>query len=78
MKIAAWILTVLLFVAGIACIVEALITTHSIWLSIPLLVLSGALIGPALIMLAGLLGLYAFAIEVNGHRMEWRQRDETL
>jgi hypothetical protein len=77
MKVVVWLLTILLFVAGIACTIDALTTTHSVWLSIPLLVLSGALFGPAIFMLAGLLGLYDFAIEVNRHRLEWRRPDET-
>jgi len=73
MKIVAWILAIVLLAAGIACIVEALTTTHSVWLSIPLLVLSGAFIGPAIIMLTALAGVYDFAIEVNGHRLEFRR-----
>ena len=73
MKIAAWIIAILLVIAGIASIIEALTTTHSVWLGIPLLVFSGALIGPAIIMLAALLGLFDFVLEVNGHRLEFRQ-----
>jgi hypothetical protein len=77
MRIAAWVITFLLFVAGIACAVDALTTAHSVWLSIPMLVLSGVLFGPGLILLAALLGLYQFAVEVNGHRLEVRRpRDE--
>lgn len=75
MRIVSWLITVLLFIAGIACAVDALTTTHSIWLSIPLLILSGALIGPGIVMLLALLGLYDLAIEVNGHRMDFRRRD---
>jgi len=74
MKIVAWILVILFLVAGVVLIVDALTTTHSVWLSIPLLVLSGALAGPALIALVALLGLYDLAIEFNGHRMEFRKR----
>jgi len=36
MKIAAWIITVVLLVAGVAIFVEALTTPHTVWLSIPL------------------------------------------
>lgn len=75
MKIAAWIVTVLLLVASIACIVDALTTTHSVWLGIPMLVFSGVLLAPALFMLAALLGLYRLAIEVNGHRLDLHKRD---
>jgi hypothetical protein len=73
MRIAAWIITVLLIIAGLACAVDALTTTHSVWVSIPMLLLSGALLGPALLMLLGLLGLYDLAIEVDGHRLEFRR-----
>ena len=41
MKIAAWVVAILLLVAGIAIFIEALTTTNSVWLSIPLLALSG-------------------------------------
>jgi hypothetical protein len=75
MKIVAWVLVILFLVAGVALIIEALTTTHSVWLSIPLLVLSGTLAGPALIALVALLGLYDLVIEVNGHRMEFRKRE---
>jgi len=68
-----WIVALALLAGGIACIVEALTTTHSIWLSIPLLVFSGALIGPAIVMLLALAGFYVFALEVGGHRMEFRR-----
>ncbi|MGO8915652.1 MAG: hypothetical protein ACLQJR_07075 [Stellaceae bacterium] len=74
MKIAAWVIVILLLVAGIALFVDALTTTHSVWLSIPLLALSGALGGPAVIALLALLGLYDLAIELNGHRLEFRKR----
>jgi hypothetical protein len=76
MRIVTWVITLLLFIAGIACAVDALTTAHSVWLSIPMLILSGVLFGPGLILLAALLGLYQFAIEVNGHRLEVRRRDE--
>jgi hypothetical protein len=46
MKIAAWVVAILLLVAGLALFIEALTTTNSVWLSIPLLALSG---GPAII-----------------------------
>lgn len=39
-----------------------------------MLMLSGALIGPAIFMLLALVGLYDLAIEVNGHRPELRKR----
>jgi hypothetical protein len=52
-------------------LIEALTTTHSVWLCIPLLALSGVFTGPAIIALLALLGLYDLAIEVNGHRMEF-------
>ena len=74
MKIAAWVVAVLLLVAGIAIFIEALTTTNSVWLSIPLLALSGVFTGPAIIALLALFGLYDLAIEVNGHRMEFRKR----
>lgn len=75
MKIVAWVLVILFLVAGVALVIDALTTTHSVWLSIPLLVLSGALAGPAIIALVALLGLYDLAIEFNGHRMEFRKRE---
>jgi uncharacterized membrane protein len=74
MKIAARVVAILLLVAGIAIFIEALTTTHSVWLSIPLLALSGLFTGPAIIALLALFGLYDLAIEVNGHRMEFRKR----
>jgi hypothetical protein len=73
MRIAAWVIAVLLLAAGVALAIDALTTTHSVWLSIPLLLLSGALLGPALVALLGLAGLYDLAIEVNGHRLEFRK-----
>ncbi len=75
MRIAAWIIVLLLLVAGIALCVDALTTTHSVWLSIPMLLLSGALLGPGLIALLALLGLYDLVIEVDGRRLEFRKRD---
>jgi hypothetical protein len=75
MKIAAWVVDILLLVAGIAISFEALTTTSSVWLSIPMLIFSGMLIGPGLIALLALVGLYRLAIEVNGHRMEFRKRN---
>jgi hypothetical protein len=74
MKIVAWIVVILLLVAGIALLFDALTTTHSAWISIPFLLLSGLLGGLALIGLLALLGLYDLAVEVDGHRMEFRKR----
>jgi hypothetical protein len=74
MRIAAWVIAVVLLVAGIAIFLEALTTTHSVWLSIPLLLLSGVFTGPAVIALLALFGLYDLAIELNGHRLEFRRR----
>jgi putative exporter of polyketide antibiotics len=74
MRIAAWVITVVLLVAGVAIFLEALTTTHSAWLSIPLLLLSGVFTGPAVIALLALCGLYDLAIELNGHRLEFRRR----
>jgi hypothetical protein len=68
MKMAAWVIAILLLVAGIAIFTEALTTTNSVWLSIPLLALSGFFTGPAVIALLALFGLHDLAIEVNGHR----------
>jgi putative exporter of polyketide antibiotics len=75
MKIAAWVVAILLLVAGIAIFFEALTTTHSVWLSLPLLMLSGLFTGPAMLVLLAMFGLYDLAIEVNGHRMVFRKRD---
>jgi hypothetical protein len=66
MKIAAWVVAILLLVAGIAIFIEALTTTHSVWISIPLLALSGLFTGPAIIAILALFGLY--------DRMELRKR----
>lgn len=74
--VAAWIVAIVLLAGGIACIVEALTTTHSVWLSIPMLVFAGVLLGPAVIMLLALGGLFEFALELNGHRMEFRRRSK--
>jgi hypothetical protein len=74
MRIAAWVIAVVLLVAGVAIFLEALTTTHSVWLSIPLLLLSGVFTGPAVIALLALYGLYDLAIELNGHRLEFRRR----
>jgi hypothetical protein len=75
MRIATWLIDLLLFVAGLALAIDALATPHSVWLSIPMLVLSGTLLGPAVIALVALLGLFDLAIEVNGHRLEFRKPD---
>jgi hypothetical protein len=56
MKIAAWVIAILLLVAGIAIFIEALTTTNSVWLSIPLLALSGVFTGPAVNSLPGAVG----------------------
>jgi hypothetical protein len=74
MRIAAWVIAVVLLVAGVAIFVEALTTTHSVWLSIPLLLLSGVFTGPGVIALLALFGLYDLAIELNGRRIEFRRR----
>jgi hypothetical protein len=74
MRIAAWAIAVVLLVAGVAIFVEALTTTHSVWLIIPLLLLSGVFTGPAVIALLALFGLYDLAIELNGRRIEFRRR----
>jgi putative exporter of polyketide antibiotics len=63
-----------LLVAGVAIFLEALTTTRSVWLSIPLLLLSGVFTGPAVIALLALCGLYDLAIELHGHRLEFRRR----
>jgi hypothetical protein len=63
MKIAAWVVAILLPVAGIAIFTEALTTTNSVWLSVPLLALSGVFTGPAVIVLLALFGLCDLAIE---------------
>ena len=73
MRIAAWVIAVVLLVAGVAIFVEALTTTHSVWLIIPLLLLSGVFTGPAVIALLALFGLYDLAIELNGRRIEFRR-----
>jgi hypothetical protein len=73
MKIAAWVLAILLLLAGAFLFFEALTTTHSVWLSLPMLLLAGMLAGPGLFALLGLLGLYDLALEVNGHRLEFRK-----
>jgi hypothetical protein len=74
MRIAAWVIAIVLLVAGVAIFVEALTTTHSVWLSIPLLLLSGLFTGSGVIALLALCGLYDLAIELNGHRLEFRKR----
>jgi hypothetical protein len=68
-----WVIAVALLLVGAALFIEALTTTHSVWLSLPLLLLSGVFTGPALITLLALLGLYDLAVEVNGHRLEFRK-----
>lgn len=73
MKVVAWVLAIFLLLAGAFLFFEALTTTYSAWLSLPMLLLAGMLMGPGLIALLGLLGLYDLAVEVNGHRMEFRK-----
>lgn len=68
-----WVIAVALLGAGVALFIEALTTTHSVWLSLPLLLLSGVFTGPGFITLLALLGLYDLAVEVNGHRLEFRK-----
>jgi hypothetical protein len=46
MKITAWVIAILLLVAGIAIFIEALATTNSLW---RLLALSGVFTGPAIV-----------------------------
>jgi hypothetical protein len=46
MKITAWVIAILLLVAGIAIFIEALTTTNSLW---RLLALSGVFTGPAIV-----------------------------
>jgi uncharacterized membrane protein len=74
MRAVAWAVAIIMLLGGAAIFVEALTTTHSVWLSLPLLMLSGVFTGPAIIALLALLGLFDLAIEVNGHRLEFRKR----
>lgn len=69
----AWIVAIILLVIGLVIFCEALIGTHGLWVSIPLLLLSGLFIGPAVIALLALVGLYDLAVEINGHRLEFRK-----
>jgi len=73
-----WFITVVLLLAGIVLFYEALTTTHSVWLSLPMLLLSGVFTGPALITLLALLGLYDLAVEINGHRLEFHKPRDPL
>ncbi len=68
-----WVVAIALLLIGAALFFEALTTTHSVWLSLPLLLLSGVFTGPGLITLLALLGLYDLAVELNGHRLEFRK-----
>jgi hypothetical protein len=68
-----WVIAVALLAIGVALFIEALTTTHSVWLSLPLLLLSGVFTGPGLITLLALLGLYDLAVEINDHRLEFRR-----
>ena len=76
MKIVAWVIAILLLVASAATLIDALTTAHSVWLSIPMLVLSGVFLGPAIVVLLALLGLFDLAVEIDGHRFEARRRGE--
>jgi len=69
-----WVIAVLLLAVGIALFIEALTTTHSVWLSLPLLLLSGVFTGPGVIAMLALFGLYDLAVEINDHRLEFRKR----
>lgn len=69
-----WVIAVALLAIGVALFIEALTTTHSVWLSLPLLLLSGVFTGPGVIALLALLGLYDLAVEINHHRLEFRKR----
>ena len=69
----AWAVVVLFLIIGVVAFFDALTSTHSVWVSIPLLVISGAILGPGLVGLLALLGLYDLAVEVNGHRLEFRR-----
>jgi hypothetical protein len=75
MKIAAWVVAILLLVAGIAIFIEALTTATSVQLSIPPLALSGRVHRPTSIALLALFGLCDLAVELNGHRIELRKPD---
>ena len=69
----AWIVAIILLVIGLVIFIEALTGTHGLWASIPLLLVSGLFTGPAFIALLALLGLYDLAVEINGHRLEFRK-----
>jgi hypothetical protein len=73
-RIGAWVIAVVLLVAGVAIFVEALTTTHSVWFSIPLLLLSGVFTGQAVIALLALCGLYDLSVEFKGYRLEFGRR----
>jgi len=68
-----WVIAIALWLIAAALFIEALTSTNSVWLSLPLLLLSGVFTGPALITLLALLGLYDLCIEVNGHRLEFKK-----
>jgi hypothetical protein len=71
----AWAVAIVLLIIGFLIFFEAL-TTRGLWLSIPLLLLSGVFTGPGIIALLALLGLYDLAIEINGRRLEFRKLGE--
>lgn len=71
----AWIIATILLVIGLIIFIEALTGIRSIWISIPVLLVSGVFTGPALLAFTALLGLYDLAIEINGHRFEFRKLD---
>jgi hypothetical protein len=75
-RIVAWVIVILLLVASAATLIDALTTAHSVWLSIPMLILSGVFLGPAIVVLLALLGLFDLALEINGHRFEVQKREE--
>ncbi len=69
----AWTVAILLLALGVAIFVEALVSTRGIAFSLLLLFFSGLFTGPALLGLLGLVGLYDLAVEINGHRLEFRK-----
>jgi hypothetical protein len=71
----AWTIATILLVVGLTIFIEALTGTQGVWLSIPLLLVSGVFTGPAVIAFPALLGLYDLTVEVNGHRFDFRKRD---
>ncbi len=72
----AWTVAILLLALGVAIFIEALVSTRGVAFSLLLLFLSGLFTGPALLALLGLVGLYDLAVEINGHRLEFRKLAE--